>query len=112
MDLDSKLYRAFDFNLKPLNPDVTVCEYVWLGSADMRSKTMVIPKKVTLLEDFPNWNYDASSTQQQSITSNDIVLKPVFKCPDPFRQKKHPKFVFGLMRDCRNGLENSRYEQP
>jgi len=90
MDMDNKLYRAFDFNLKPLNPDVTVCEYVWLGSQDMRSKTMVIPKKVTALEDFPNWNYDASSTQQQSLTSNDIVLKPVFKCPDPFRQKNIP----------------------
>ena len=42
--MDSPLHKTFDFNLKPLHEDITVCEYIWLGGTgqDLRSKTMVI----------------------------------------------------------------------
>ena len=41
--MEQQLITKTDFSLKPLNPDTTVAEYIWLGGSgqDMRSKTMV-----------------------------------------------------------------------
>jgi len=57
---------------------------------------MVISKKVEKLEDCPIWNYDGSSTLQASTESSEIIIKPVFKCPDPFRIKAIPNAILVL----------------
>lgn len=92
------LHLAYDFNLSPHNPDTTVAEYIWIGGTgqDIRAKTMVIHKKVTTLEDLPTWNFDGSSTKQATTQSSEVILKPVFKCPDPFRIKSIPNALLVL----------------
>jgi glutamine synthetase len=62
--VDNVTRRVFDFDLPPHFQDTTVAEYIWIGGTglDIRSKTMVIPKKVESLADCPIWNYDGSST--------------------------------------------------
>ena len=44
----------------------------------------VIPKRLNNVEYFLSWDFDSSSTQQTRNTTIDTILKPVFKCPDPF----------------------------
>ncbi|CAG9465926.1 unnamed protein product [Pedinophyceae sp. YPF-701] len=74
------------------------CEYIWYDGAEgseekglifneMRSKTKVMPTPVTSMNpaDFPEWSYDGSSTGQAEGNNSDMVLKPVFVCPDPIR---------------------------
>jgi len=92
------LLQAFDYNLKPYNPDTTVAEYIWIGGTgqDLRSKTMVIHKIVETLADLPVWNFDGSSTKQATTDSSEVFLKPVFKCPDPFRIKSIPNALLVL----------------
>jgi len=92
------LHKCYDFNLAPHNPDVTVAEYIWIGGSgqDVRSKTMVIHKKVNSLEDLPYWNFDGSSTKQATTSSSEVIMKPVYKCPDPFRIKSLPNAILVL----------------
>jgi glutamine synthetase len=75
------------FNGLTSENETTIAEYVWIGGSgfDLRSKTMCIPKICTQIEDFPLWNYDGSSTNQATTQSSEIVLQPVYFCPDPFR---------------------------
>ena len=70
-------------------------EYIWIGGhEELRSKTKVMhdekdsmhlkdSKKAT---DFPEWNYDGSSTDQASGEDSEIVLKPAAIFKDPFRE--------------------------
>jgi len=75
------------FNGLTSENETTIAEYVWIGGTgfDLRSKTMCIPKACNKIEDFPLWNFDGSSTCQATTESSEIVLQPVFFCPDPFR---------------------------
>jgi glutamine synthetase len=89
----SILTRNIDYDLLTANdPNITIAEYIWIDGSgqDLRSKAMVIPKRLRLLEEFPLWNADGSSTMQASTEKSEIMLKPVYKCPDPFRKKRHP----------------------
>jgi glutamine synthetase len=60
-------------------------EYLWIDGSKptqkLRSKTKVVP----IGEEPPIWGYDGSSTYQAEGHSSDLVLKPVFSCPDPIR---------------------------
>ena len=59
-----------------------ICEYIWVdGNGGMRSKTRVISNEFP-----PYWNYDGSSTNQATTENSEVLIKPVFTCPDPFRQ--------------------------
>ena len=59
-----------------------ICEYIWIdGDGDLRSKTRIIPFTTKI----PSWNYDGSSTNQATTEKSEVILKPVFDCPDPFR---------------------------
>jgi glutamine synthetase len=73
-------------------------EYIWYDGNEgtpekglifneMRSKTKCIPEPITSMnaEDFPDWSYDGSSTGQAEGDDSDVVIKPVFVCPDPIR---------------------------
>ena len=60
-------------------------EYLWIGgnepTAEIRSKTKVLADG-----DTPGiWGYDGSSTNQATGDNSDVVLMPVFQCPDPIR---------------------------
>ncbi len=60
-------------------------EYLWIDGTEptreVRSKTRVLQdgqKPVT-------WGFDGSSTNQATGGDSDVVLEPVFECPDPIR---------------------------
>jgi glutamine synthetase len=60
-------------------------EYLWIDGAEptpeIRSKTKILADG-----DEPGiWGYDGSSTNQAPGDNSDVVLKPVFTCPDPIR---------------------------
>jgi len=40
---------------------------------------------VTKLSELPEWNYDGSSTNQALTENSEIIMKPIFYFPDPFR---------------------------
>ncbi|MDG2113877.1 MAG: glutamine synthetase GlnII [Actinomycetota bacterium] len=60
-------------------------EYIWIDgtvpTAEIRSKT-----KILASGDEPGiWGFDGSSTNQATGDNSDVVLQPVFQCPDPIR---------------------------
>lgn len=65
------------------NIEVTiVAEYVWIDADNnLRSKTKIFNINNTEninVDDFPEWNFDGSSTGQSDSKSSDIILKPVY----------------------------------
>ena len=64
-----------------------LADYVWIGgNMELRSKVMVLTIKnsnETTLQDFPEWNYDGSSTAQASGSDSEVIIKPhsIYKCP-------------------------------
>ena len=64
-----------------------LADYVWIGgNMELRSKVMVLILKDSqeaVLSDFPEWNYDGSSTGQASGSDSEVIIKPhsVYKCP-------------------------------
>lgn len=72
--------------------NVTLAEYLWLDGnvpvRQLRSKARVIevknPAKPSL-EDFPEWSFDGSSTNQATGDDSDCILKPVNFITDPTR---------------------------
>ena len=60
-------------------------EYVWIDGSEptreVRSKTKILADG-----DEPGiWGFDGSSTNQATGDNSDVVLQPVFQCPDPIR---------------------------
>tara|TARA_B100001093_G_scaffold498581_1_gene546840 strand:+ start:310 stop:1470 length:1161 start_codon:yes stop_codon:yes gene_type:complete len=76
-------------------------EYVWIGAnGDLRSKTKVICRKCPetkaeweevgtqefdKVTDFPEWNFDGSSTNQASGNDSEVIIKPCAVFDDPLR---------------------------
>ena len=68
-------------------------EYIWLDGSTptrkLRSKTKIIPELSAeadiSVSDFPNWQFDGSSTGQAEGDSSDCLLEPVTIIPDPIR---------------------------
>jgi glutamine synthetase len=64
-----------------------IADYVWIGgNMELRSKVMVLTlnhSNEAILDDFPEWNYDGSSTSQASGSDSEVIIKPnsVYKCP-------------------------------
>jgi glutamine synthetase len=60
-------------------------EYIWIDGAEptpkLRSKTKILERGKAP----PIWGFDGSSTNQATGHDSDLVLKPVFVCPDPVR---------------------------
>lgn len=51
---------------------------------ELRSKIMVLERNNhPTLADFPEWNYDGSSTSQASGSDSEVIIKPhsIYKCP-------------------------------
>lgn len=72
-----------------------ICEYIWIDGqipvGKLRSKTRLLtdlkPSKAIKPEDFPDWGFDGSSTEQATGGSSDCVLKPVRVVRDTIRGK-------------------------
>lgn len=66
-------------------------EYIWLDGnvpvRQIRSKARVIEIKSAnpSINDFPEWSFDGSSTEQAEGGDSDCILKPVYFVKDPFR---------------------------
>ncbi|WP_321342745.1 glutamine synthetase beta-grasp domain-containing protein [uncultured Draconibacterium sp.] len=68
-------------------------EYIWLDGSvptqQLRAKTRVAENFSGKLEDCPVWSFDGSSTNQAGGEASDLLLKPVFICPDPDRKNAY-----------------------
>lgn len=71
-----------------------LAEYIWMDGGGsnpvqkLRSKTRVIerqPANTVVLETFPTWGFDGSSTNQSDGSDSDLLLKPVRFVIDPTR---------------------------
>jgi glutamine synthetase len=60
-------------------------EYIWIDGSEpdpeVRSKTRIIKTGSEPVI----WGFDGSSTNQATGDNSDVVLQPVFTCPDPIR---------------------------
>ncbi len=68
----------------------TLAEYIWLDGAvptrELRSKSRVVNVGANpSIEDFPEWSFDGSSTNQASGDDSDCILIPVSFITDPIR---------------------------
>ncbi len=68
----------------------TLAEYIWIDGAVptryVRSKARAVNVGSNpSLEDFPDWNFDGSSTLQAEGHDSDCIMKPVAFVSDPFR---------------------------
>ena len=69
-----------------------VAEYVWIDmDMNLRSKTKIIEKLEyhSSINDFPEWNFDGSSTGQSVTKNSDLILKPVDFIKNPLIDKKY-----------------------
>lgn len=68
-------------------------EYIWLDGTvptqQLRAKTRIAENFSGNLEDCPIWSFDGSSTNQAGGEASDLLLKPVFICPDPDRKNAY-----------------------
>lgn len=73
----------------------TLAEYLWLDGAkptrDIRSKTRAVSfdERPTSPDQFPEWSFDGSSTEQANGDDSDCILKPVSFVDDPIRGAGH-----------------------
>ena len=69
--------------------------YLWIDGTiptqTLRSKMRVVqhPKGDMTLNDFPEWGFDGSSTNQADGHESDLILRPVFFVTDPMLGKGH-----------------------
>ena len=65
-------------------------EYIWFDDKhQFRSKTRTVVCETScgnVAENWPEWNYDGSSTGQAEGCYSEIILKPRMVCEDPFRK--------------------------
>ena len=71
-----------NFYLIIMKKNIGFAEYIWLDgnfpTRLLRSKTKVVFLSGTpALEEFPEWNFDGSSTLQSESSESDCILKPV-----------------------------------
>lgn len=74
-----------------MNMAITQAEYIWLDGAApiqrLRSKSRIVAlsAKDPVIETFPEWSFDGSSTYQASGNDSDLLLRPVSFIKDPLR---------------------------
>ncbi|MDR3704650.1 MAG: glutamine synthetase beta-grasp domain-containing protein [Paludibacteraceae bacterium] len=87
-------------------------EYIWLDGSQptqgLRGKTRVESNFSGKLEDCPVWSFDGSSTEQANGGSSDLLLKPVFICPDPDRKSAYLVMTEVLNADGTPHSSNAR----
>ncbi len=74
-----------------MSTNLKLAEYIWLDGTEpvqkIRSKGRVVSfsGKTPKIEDFPEWSFDGSSTNQATGIDSDCILKPVNFVLDPIR---------------------------
>lgn len=69
--------------------------YIWIDGSKptqtLRSKVKILsyPNNYPSIEDFPQWNFDGSSTYQAVGHDSDLTLQPVSFVPDPILGKNN-----------------------
>jgi glutamine synthetase len=67
--------------------ETVIAEYIWIDvNSNLRSKNRTIIYQGNL--EFPEWNFDGSSTGQAEVANSEIVLKPRAYFIDPFMTEK------------------------
>jgi glutamine synthetase len=87
--MQSSFYNQYSAALFDLEQHGSIiAEYVWIDGSGigLRSKARTLTKKITKVEDLPDWNYDGSSCYQAITEMSEIILKPVAFFRDPFRR--------------------------
>ncbi|XP_041369130.1 glutamine synthetase-like [Gigantopelta aegis] len=89
---DKKVLEKFLELDQPQNK--CMCEYVWIdGTGEgLRSKCRTLDSVPKSVKEYPEWNFDGSSTYQAEGSNSDMYLQPVSVFRDPFR-KGHNKMV-------------------
>ena len=86
-----------------------IAEYIWLGgTGELRSKTKIFccdkfaGADEYHIDNYPNWNYDGSSTGQAEGTYSEVVLRPcsVYKNPFHMEEKYHKVRRFSVLVLC------------
>jgi len=71
---------------RPQKGGKIIAEYIWIdGAMGLRSKARTLGGPVSKVEELPEWNYDGSSCYQALTENSEVIMKPVFFFPDPFR---------------------------
>merc|ERR1712167_557786 len=55
------------------------------GNGELRSKCRTLDAAISDVSELPEWNYDGSSCYQAPAENSEVIMKPVFFFPDPFR---------------------------
>lgn len=89
----------------------TVAEYIWLdANKKFRSKTKVIKyftgdiNYYSHFSNYPDWDYDGSSTGQADGKKSEITLRPVFVCDNPL----NPVVFIGKCGGFKNNIKYSK----
>ena len=62
-----------------------IASYIWIdGSMTLRTKNRTLDKKITSVDQLPDWNFDGSSCYMATTENSEIIIKPVAFYPDPF----------------------------
>lgn len=79
-----------------------VAEYIWIGSMPGHPHTQTLRSKTRVLDssymhdhdnDFPDWNFDGSSTGQASGQNSEIIIKPRVVFRDPLRENGSSNYL-------------------
>lgn len=91
-------------------------DYIWVDTKlNTRFKRQIIrypAEYIPKLSDFPEWNFDGSSTGQNVGTNTEVILKP--KCFIKYLDKKFDKTIYLVLCDCYDSNDqpiesNTRY---
>ena len=105
-------YDAELMNL-PIDPSGPCqASYIWIDNdGGIRSKTKTMEKVPKTVSDFPEWNFDGSSTGQAKTEDSDCYLKPVAMFRDPFRRDPNKIVLCEVLNSKREPVaSNNRAE--
>jgi glutamine synthetase len=80
---------------------VTVAEYIWLdANKKFRSKVRTIHHENFTVPQYPDWDYDGSSTGQADGNSSEITIRPVFVCDNPLSNFRDNHIMYSKLVLC------------
>ena len=84
--MEAALTKNLDFLKNIDQGGKIIATYIWIDGAEgLRAKNRTLDSKVTSVDQLPGWNFDGSSCYQATTENSEIIMKPVFYFPDPFR---------------------------